>query len=172
METYLATIMQFAFGFAPKGWAPCSGQVLGIGQNQALFALLGTTYGGNGTTTFNLPDLRGRTAIGFGQGPGLPNYTLGEMVGKESVNLTIANMPQHRHLINASSEAGDAASPAGTFFANTGLKDGEYKTSGTQVAMNAAMLANAGSGSAVSLMQPYLVVNYCIALVGTFPSRN
>ena len=172
METYLATIMQFAFGFAPKGWASCNGQVLGIGQNQALFALLGTTYGGNGTTTFNLPDLRGRTAIGFGQALGLPPYSLGELVGKESVNLTIANMPQHRHLINASSEAGDAASPAGAFFADTGLKDGEYKTSGTQVTMNTSMMANAGNGAPVSLMQPYLVVNYCIALVGVFPSRN
>ena len=172
METYLATIMQFAFGFAPKGWATCQGQLVSIAQNQALFSLLGTTYGGNGTTTFALPDLRGRTAIGFGQGFGLPTYTLGEMVGRESVNLTIANMPQHRHLINASSQASDAASPAGAFFANTGLKDGEYKTSGAQVAMNAAMMGNAGSGSPVSLMQPYLVVNYCIAMQGVYPSRD
>jgi microcystin-dependent protein len=172
METYLATIMQFAFGFAPKGWAFCHGQLVSIAQNQALFSLLGTTYGGNGTTTFALPDLRGKTPIGFGQGPGLPSYGLGEIVGKESINLTIANMPQHRHLINASSEASDAASPAGAFFANTGLKDGEYKTSGAQVAMNTAMMANAGSGSSVSLMQPYLVVNYSIAMQGVFPSRN
>lgn len=120
METYLATIMQFAFGFAPKGWAQCQGQLVSIAQNQALFSLLGTTYGGNGTTTFALPDLRGKTVIGFGQGPGLPFYSLGEMVGRESVNLTIANMPQHRHLINASSEAGDAASPAGAFFCQYG----------------------------------------------------
>lgn len=172
METYLATILQFAFGFAPKGWAQCNGQLLSIAQNQALFSLLGTTYGGNGTTNFALPDLRGRTAIGIGQGFGLPAYTLGEMIGRESVSLTIANLPQHRHLINASSQASDAASPAGAFFANTGLKDGEYKTSGTQVTMNAAMMGNAGGGLPVPVMQPYSVVNYCIALQGVYPSRN
>lgn len=172
MDSYLAAIMQFAFGFAPRGWALCNGQLLPIAQNQALFSLLGTTYGGNGTTNFALPDLRGRVPIGQGQGPGLPDYLIGQPVGGETATLTIANMPQHKHTINASSETGDAASPANAYFANNGTRDYEYKLSGTQVAMNTAMMANTGNGSQVPLMQPYLVINYCIALQGIFPSRN
>ncbi|MCH5715922.1 phage tail protein [Niabella hibiscisoli] len=172
MNPYLGAILQFAFGFAPKGWAPCNGQLLPIAQNQALFSLLGTFYGGNGTTNFALPDLRGRVPIGWGQGLGLPSYDIGQPTGTETVNLSVANMPQHKHLINASSETGDAGSPANTFFANSNVNDNEYKTSGTQVAMNAAMMANAGSGAPVPIMQPYLVVNYCIALQGIYPSRE
>lgn len=172
MDPYLGAILQFAFGFAPRNWAQCNGQLLAIAQNQALFALLGTYYGGNGVTTFALPDLRGRVPIGQGQGPGLPGYDIGEPVGTQAVTLSIANMPQHKHIINASSETGDAGNPDNAFFANTNVKDNEYKISGTEVAMNTAMMVNAGGSLPVSIMQPYAVVNYCIALQGIFPSRD
>ncbi len=172
MDPFLGVIMQFAFGFAPRGWALCNGQMLNIGQNQALYALLGTYYGGNGTTNFQLPDLRGRVPIGFGAGPGLPSYNLGARVGNQSVTLTVANMPEHNHIVVAASEAADAASPNNAYFANTGSKDHEYKTSGTQVQMNQGMMANAGAGVPVSIMQPYTVISYCIALTGVFPPRD
>ncbi len=171
MDPFLGVIMQFAFGFAPKGWALCNGQLMLIAQNQALFALLGTYYGGNGVTNFQLPDLRGRVPIGFGSGPGLPDYNIGEQAGSQSVTLSTANMPAHNHIIRATAEAADASSPAGAYFANTGAKDYEYKVSGTPVQMNPGMMANTGSALPVSIMQPYLVVSYCIALQGVFPPR-
>jgi microcystin-dependent protein len=172
LEPFIAGIVIFAGNFAPRGWAFCNGQILSIAQNTALFSLIGTIYGGNGTTTFALPDLRGRIPIQPGQGPGLSNYTLGQMSGTETRTLLTTNMPAHSHTLNAVSEAGDASSPAGAFLANTGTLDKEYKATGTNVAMNTLAIGPTGGSQPFSIVQPYLCVNYIIALVGVFPSRN
>jgi microcystin-dependent protein len=172
MDPLLASILIFAGNFAPRGWAFCNGQVLSISQNTALFSLLGTTYGGNGIQTFGLPDLRGRVPIHYGQGPGLSNYDLGQMSGTENVTMLLTNMPAHNHLINANSGAGDTAAPAGAIPANTGALDREYSTSAANVTMNAQMVSQTGGSQPFSIMQPYLALNYIIALQGIFPSRN
>lgn len=173
MDTpYIAAILLFAGNFAPRGWAFCEGQILSIAQNTALFSLLGTTYGGNGQTNFALPDLRGRVPIHQGTGPGLPLYTLGELAGAANITLLTSNMPAHNHTLNAFSEAGDTSAPAGALLSNTGALDKEYRTAGTGVVMNSAAIGIAGGSQPVSIMQPYLALNYIIALQGIFPSRN
>lgn len=172
MEPFLGMIAIFGFNFAPRGWALCNGQLLSIAQNTALYSLLGTTYGGDGISTFALPDLRGRVPLHAGQGPGLSNYILGELSGSQTVTLLNNNMPVHNHSLMAVSEAGDTSAPAGAFLSNSGALDREYKTSGTPVSMNATAIGTSGGSQPFSIMQPYLVLNYCIALEGIFPSRN
>jgi len=172
MEGYIAQIIMFAGNFAPRSWAFCQGQIIAIAQNTALFSLLGTTYGGNGQTTFALPDLRGRVPVGTGQGPGLPNINLGEVAGNPNHTLLITEMPAHNHLVNAVSEAGDAATPQGNYLANSGATDREYKSMGTSVQMNSNMISPTGGNQPFSIMQPYLGMNYVICLEGIFPSRN
>ena len=172
MEGYIAQIIMFAGNFAPRTWAFCQGQVVSIAQNTALFSLLGTTYGGNGQTTFNLPDLRGRVPVGTGTGPGLPNVQLGESAGVPNQTLLVTNMPAHNHTLNAFSEAGDSGAPQGNLLANSGATDREYRTTGTGVAMGATAIGNAGGSQPISIMQPYLGMNYVICLQGIFPSRN
>jgi microcystin-dependent protein len=175
-EPFLGEIRIFAGNFAPRGWALCNGQILAISQNTALFSLLGTFYGGNGTSTFALPDLRGRLAVNQGQGPGLSSYTIGEQTGTESVTLLTTNMPAHTHLINASTGAADLGSPAGAVLAvpydSTGVAGTGYtKTpANTQMAPNAVGLA--GGSQPFSILQPLLAVTFIIALQGIFPSRN
>ncbi|MEO8852697.1 MAG: tail fiber protein [Ginsengibacter sp.] len=164
-------IALFGFNFAPSGWLLCNGQLLAINQNQALFSLLGTTYGGNGTTNFALPDFQGRVPIHFGQGAGLSNYQIGQVGGIETVTLQIDNLPAHSHPLNAVSETGKTSVPAGAFHANTGALDPDYNTSGTVVAMNAGAIGTTGGAQPISILQPYLVVNYCIATQGIYPSR-
>ncbi|MES2649670.1 MAG: tail fiber protein [Bacteroidota bacterium] len=171
-EPYIGEIFMSGFNFPPRGYANCSGQILSIAQNTALFSLLGTTYGGNGQTTFGLPDLRGRVPINMGQGPGLSNKNLGEMSGTEDVTLLPTQMPQHNHALNAVSQAGDISIPTNAFLANTGSLDKEYRATGTQTAMNVAAIGNTGGSQPHSNMQPYLVVNFYIAIEGLFPSRN
>ena len=175
LQPFLGMIMIYGFNWAPKGWAICSGQILSIAQNQALFALLGTMYGGNGTTTFALPDLRGKVPLGMGQGGGLSSYTQGQVGGGLTKTLLISEMPAHTHTINATNEKGNAGSPENAYLANSGARDNEYiapiQTTSKKI-MNTTMVDNAGSSSPISLMQPYLTVNYCMALVGIFPSRN
>ena len=172
MDPLLASILIFAGNFAPKGWAFCNGQLLAINQNQALFALLGTTYGGNGQTTFALPDLRGRVPIHFGQGPGLSNYDLGQAGGAENTTLTVNNLPAHNHPLHATSEGGSTSAPAGAYLGNTGALDREYNISGTSVTMNAGAIGATGASQPFSNVQPYLAINFIIALQGIFPSRN
>src|SRR3984893_4324338 len=121
-EPFLGQIMLVGFNFAPQGWAFCNGQLLSISQNTALFSLLGTTYGGNGTTNFALPDLRGRAAVGFGQGPGLSNYDLGQSTGSEMVTLTVGQMPAHNHLVAANAATATASSPSGADLAQSDLR--------------------------------------------------
>ena len=166
---FIGQIMLFGFTFPPRNWAFCNGQSLPINQNQALFSILGTTYGGNGTTTFALPDLRGRVAIHFGAGPGLTYRALGEVGGSESVTLLQTQMPAHNHVPFASASAPSVGIPTGNAWA-TGGTAAYAATANT--AMAASALTNAGSSLAHENRAPILVMNYCIALSGIFPSRN
>lgn len=169
----LGSIIMFAGNFAPRGWALCNGQLLAINQNQALFAILGTTYGGNGTTTFALPDLRGRVPIHEGQGPGLSPYVLGQAAGSEVTTLLTSNMPAHSHLVNCNGSGGAQPSPAAGVPAveSTGTSL-NYSAAGDGSTMAPAMIAPAGGNQPFSIVQPYLSVNFIIALQGVFPSRN
>ncbi len=191
-DPFLGQIQQFGFNFPPQGWAQCGGQLLSIAQNTALFALVGTQYGGNGQTTFGLPDLRGRSAINQGQGPSLSNYVIGQTGGTENVTLSTAQLPSHTHPVtnnpagmNASSSKATAQSPTtGAIFGrsvdNTGtLLPLIYLPAGTTpnvaLGLNIAgsiQVGNTGSGTPVSVLSPFLVVNFSIALQGIFPSRN
>lgn len=163
------------YGFAPRGYAECNGQILSIAQNTALFALIGTTYGGNGVTTFALPNLQSRVPIHQGQGTGLSAYTLGEEGGAEIITLTTGQLPQHSHTVNASSAHGDQMAPTGNLLgAGHSTGTAPYKSGGVapNVTMSANTIANTGSGQPHSNIQPFLVLNFYIALVGIFPSRN
>jgi len=175
VEPFLGQIQAFGFNFAPRGWAKCDGGLLQISQHSALFSLLGTTYGGDGETTFGLPDLRGRTPIHQGQGPGLTNRIIGQKAGAETVTLTASNMPTHTH---AATLKGTTQAPPPTFEDTpTGkvlAKGNEYSDGNSDTDMGASSITNAntGGGQAHANMQPFLTVNYCIALTGVFPSRN
>ena len=177
MDVFIGSIMMFGFNFPPNGWALCQGQLLSISQNSALFALLGTTYGGNGQTTFGLPDLRGRSPIGMGQGPGLSPISQGEASGTENVTLLTTNMPSHTHAAmvnvpvttaNASTEepAGNIiAGQANNFFAAANTANGSM--GGVTATVNPA-----GNNQPFGIRNPYLGLNFSIALEGIFPSRN
>jgi microcystin-dependent protein len=171
-EPFIAEIYMGGMNFAPRGFATCQGQLLAISQNTALFSLLGTTFGGNGQTTFALPDLRGRVPMGQGQGPGLSPRTLGEVGGSETVTLISTQIPAHTHSLNAVSDAGDTSAPSGNYLANSGALDKEYKSTGTFVPMNAGAVGSAGGSQPHANIPPYLVLNFYIALEGIFPSRN
>jgi microcystin-dependent protein len=177
MEGYLAEIRMFAGNFAPRGWAFCQGQILSIAQNTALFALLGTTYGGNGQTTFALPDFRGRVAVGTGQGPGLSNIDLGEVAGSPYITLLASNMPAHTHALNASVNGPTDNTASGNLLAsqsrsNGGTMPNVYATNSSPVAMGNLAIGISGGSQPFSIMQPYLGMNYIICLEGIFPSRN
>jgi microcystin-dependent protein len=166
-EPFLGEIKIMSFGFAPRGWALCNGQLLPINQNQALFALLGTYYGGDGRVTFALPNLRDRVPMGPLNIGGTP----GETGGAETVTLSAANLPAHSHTPRSSDAAGTAPGPGGAVWARDSQNYRIYKdASGAQMASGAIGLQ--GGGQAHSNMQPYLVLNFCIALQGIFPSRN
>lgn len=165
---YIGEIKMVAFNFAPNGWAKCEGQLLPISQNQALFALLGTTYGGNGTTNFALPDLRGRVPVGTGQGPGLTPRAIGETGGSENNTLVTSNLPPHNHAILAETGLGTTSVPTGAFLANTGSVDREYATTNNTTMGSTGVT---GSAAPVNNMQPYLSVTYIIALQGIFPTQ-
>jgi microcystin-dependent protein len=179
MEPFLGEIRLMGFGITPKGWQPCQGQLLPINQNQALFALLGTMYGGNGKTTFALPDLRGRAIVGVGQGPGLSGYIQGQAGGSEGVTLTVTQMPGHAHLLAGSLKAdggADASDPAGAYPAAPTDGTLPFATGAPNTTMSTTALtgntANAGSGAPHENRQPVLSMNYCIAVQGIFPSRD
>ncbi len=168
-EPFLGEIRLFPYNFAPRGWAFCNGQILSIAQNTALFSLLGTTYGGNGQTTFALPDLRGRLAVSSGQGPGLSQYDLGEVGGVENVTLLNTQMPQHTHVLNASNNDATDAAPGGNVPAV--IPSGGY-TSTPSTTMSGQAVGATGGNQPHTIVQPFLTLNYCIALQGIFPSRN
>jgi microcystin-dependent protein len=173
-EPYIGEIRLFGGNFAPKNYALCDGQILAISQNQALFAILGTTYGGNGASTFGLPDLRGRVPVGAGQAPGLSIYTLGEQTGTEGVALTQNQLPQHTHLVSCTSTSGTAGSPAGAIFAKVPVARGSVNIYGTttDVSMSPASIGVSGGSVPHNNVAPYLGISFIIALFGAFPSRN
>lgn len=171
MDPFLGEIRAFGFSFAPQGWALCNGQILSIAQNTALFSLLGTNYGGNGTSNFALPDLQGRIPMGSGDGPGLTPRVIGEEGGEENVTLLSTEIPAHTHAAVCNSGDGDQYDPAGHFWAQDVAGNAEYSTAGSSP-MNAAALVPSGSSTPHTNLQPYLVANYCIALQGIFPSRS
>jgi microcystin-dependent protein len=181
MEGTIGVVTCFGADWAPKNWQSCNGQILPIAQNQALFSILGTTYGGNGVTTFALPDLRGRTAVSAGQGPGLQNYTLGQVSGNENVTMTIANMPAHVHngnlavKLSAATTPGDQTSPEFGVPASFAGAYNAAASSGVNMApptYSNIVIGNSGGGQPFSNLSPYLAVNYIICLYGIFPSRN
>tara|TARA_R110002020_G_scaffold419962_1_gene629068 strand:- start:2319 stop:2834 length:516 start_codon:yes stop_codon:yes gene_type:complete len=164
----IAEISMFGGNFNPRSWANCDGQLLAISQNTALFSILGTMYGGDGRTTFGLPEMRGRVAVHTGSGPGLTPRQMGERSGTETNTLTVAQLPSHGHDINAKEE-GTTDNPSGAFIAGDGTN--AFGAS-ADVAMSNTSVANTGGGQAINNMQPYMVVRYIIALQGVFPSRN
>jgi len=163
---YLGELKLISFNYAPKGWAFANGQTLAINQNTALFALLGTTYGGNGQTTFLLPNLQGRVAMHFGNG-----FTQGEIGGQINHTLTVSEMPAHTHAMNAVNGAQNNANPSGHLFAATSGNATVYGTGGP-IAVLSADVSNTGGSQPHENEQPYLVMNWIIALQGIFPSRN
>lgn len=167
MDPFIGQIMLVGFNFAPNGWALCNGQLLSIAQNTTLFSLLGTTYGGNGQTTFALPDLRGRVPVGAGQGPGLQNYELGEFSGQETVTLTTNQMPTHSHAVSANAARGGVFTPVHNFLGSGDL----YNPATDGSTMNPGMIVQAGGSQPHENRQPFLGLNYIIALVGIYPSR-
>ncbi|CAM4002090.1 phage tail protein [Flavobacterium cucumis] len=181
-EPFIGEIKIFGFNFAPQSYQLCSGQIMSIAQNTALFSLLGTTYGGNGQTTFALPDLRGRMPIGQGQGPGLPNYSMGQLSGTTSVTILTSNLPAHTHAAQGitvnmpvSNAGGDTDSPQGAYLANNGSE--VFSSEPTPGANYAPLSASGqtsivGSNIPISILNPYLTINYSIAIYGIFPSRN
>lgn len=173
MEPYLGQLQLFAFNFVPKGWMPCEGQLLSIQQYQALYALLGTTFGGNGTTTFGLPDLRGRAALGAGQRPGGAYYQLGQQGGSEGVTLMADNLPAHDHAIQATTGAATGRIAGGALLADTGAGAALYapELGPSPATMAAAALGAAGGSQPHANMQPYLAMTWAIALAGIWPSR-
>lgn len=164
-EPFLAELRIVSFNFPPKGWAFANGQFMQINQNQALFSLLGTTYGGDGRVTFALPDMRGRVPIYKGQG-----HTLGERGGEEGHTLTISEMPTHFHFGQGSNTAAEASIPSNTAY--LGVQNNTYAAAGNLVAMAAGEIGNAGGSQAHNNMQPYLALNVIIALQGIFPSQT
>jgi microcystin-dependent protein len=174
-DPFVAEIRIFPFNFAPKGWAFCDGQILPLSQNTALFSLLGTTYGGDGKSTFALPDLQGSAPMHPGQGPGLSLHDLGETGGSETVTLLESEIPVHTHALNASQGDGTERTPSaggtGQLLA-TGIAISQYQTPGAQTNLNDAVVAPVGGDQPHNNMQPYLTLNFCIALQGVYPPRS
>ena len=166
-EPFLSEIRLFSFNFPPKGWAFCNGQLLPINQNQALFSLLGTTYGGNGQTNFALPNLRGRLGMHVGNG-----HIQGEAAGSSSVTITQQTMPQHVHFEMASANTANTNIPSGTVVLGNSAPNDNYTGPASLAAMSAGTVTNVGGSQPHTNMAPYLVLNFCIALQGIFPSRN
>ncbi len=168
-EPFIGQLLLVPYNFAPQNWAFCAGQTLAISQNTALFSLLGTTFGGNGTSNFMLPNLQGRVPVGAGSTPGLQTYTLGEVGGSESVTLVTQNLPAHNHSLLATNSPGSTVEPVGNTLAKgTSI----YATATPSGAMNAGSISSVGNNVPIENRQPFLVLNWVIALFGIFPSRG
>ncbi len=181
MDPLLTMIFAFGGNFSPQGYLLCSGQLLAISQNTAVFSLLGTTYGGNGTTNFALPDLRGRVPIGWGQGPGLSNYSLGQAAGAETSSILISNLPSHTHTLNANTAVGTTGVPGTTTYLSKGPSTGSgpnatveniYTTTVPNTTLAPNAIGSTGSNIPLPILQPYLAITYIIAINGIFPTRN
>jgi microcystin-dependent protein len=182
MEGFIGQVIMFAGNFAPKDFAFCQGQSMAVSQNTALYSILGTTYGGNGTTTFVLPDTRGRVVVGAGQGPGLSNYSLGQMGGSTLTTITAEQMPAHTHgiaatsMIHCNENLSDNVSPTGEFWGPTEGTNTYGTLTDTAMAADAVTvnitLANSGGSQPFDNSQPYLGMNYVVCMYGIFPSRN
>lgn len=170
---FIGEIRVFPYSFAPRGWVFCNGQILPILQNTALFSLIGTYYGGNGTTNFGLPDLRGRVPLHAGQGPGLSDYVIGEQTGEANHTLIASEVPAHNHSFHAAAGGkADGTGVAGNSPASTATGVNVYSSASGNATMNASMLAPVGSGAAHENQQPYLAVGYAIATQGIYPARS
>jgi len=169
-EPFIGEIRLFPYDFAPRGWAFCHGQLLSIVQNTSLFALLGTTYGGDGRITFALPDLRGRVAVSSGQGPGLSAYELGGVGGAESITLTEAELPTHTHQVSVNGRASSSSKPGNHYLGRA--SSGTAYASTVNGTLNPDAVVPAGGGEPHENRPPHLTLNYCIALAGIFPSRD
>ena len=167
MDPFIGEIRPVPYNFAPQGWALCQGQIMSISQNTALFSLLGTAFGGNGVTTFGLPDLRGRAPLGAG--PAYETFDLGQQGGEETIPLTGANVPAHPHNVSVSITKADSLSPVGNEPASS---DNPVYDPGAKDLFNANAVAIAGQGQPHNNIQPYTAINYIIALEGIFPSRS
>lgn len=183
MDVFMGTVLGFGFNFAPRGWAMAAGQLIGVSQNSALFALLGTNYGGNGTTNFQLPNFVGRHAVGWGNnGVGVSAYSIGQVGGTETTTLLVSNMPAHTHPLNANS--GAATTPTPTTGTYLGASDGSDPSTGNAVTVNIytptapnvqlspTSIGPIGNNLPFNNLTPYVAISYCIALEGIFPSRN
>ncbi|SPE55244.1 Tail Collar domain protein [Verrucomicrobia bacterium] len=172
-DPFVGEIRMVGFNFAPTGWALCNGQLMSISANAALFSLLGTTYGGDGVSTFGLPNLQGRVPVHQGTNGFGYSYVMGQMGGTETETLNISNLPPHNHLVNCIPSGGTQASPVTAFPAieSTGTSQ-NYATGSPGGTMSPAVIANTGSGLPFSLQQPYLCVNFIIALTGIYPARG
>ncbi|MCC5997203.1 MAG: tail fiber protein [Oceanicaulis sp.] len=169
---YIGQITSFGFNYCPQDWAPASGQQIPVSQNPALYSLFGVTYGGNGQTYFNLPNLNGRHAAGSGYGPGLTPLYQGNTFGSDSVTLTVNQMPQHNHSFHASGQGPDSTQPAGGGFATYPPTAVAYAEAGSSdVAMNPSVVQPAGGAMPMPVRQPYLALTWCVALTGIYPSR-
>ena len=167
-EPFLTEIKLVSFHFPPKGWALCNGQFMPINQNQAMFALLGTTYGGDGQNTFQLPDLRGRAAVGQGAGPGLTPQTLGYRAGNENATRTTTHLPAHTHTVPASTQPATHATPAPGLLPAAAQNGGAYASAGTAVPLAGGSV---GSSQPFAVRSPYLAMHWCIAVFGIYPSQ-
>jgi microcystin-dependent protein len=172
MEYFLGDIRIVPFSFAPKGWALCNGQILPIQTNQALFSLLGTMYGGNGTTTFGLPNLQGRVSLGFGTSPENSGYVLGQAAGSQNVTVLQPQLPAHNHAFFANNAPGTTNAPANAYFADSVAPDLDFSNAGPNTVMASGALGLTGGNGPVPVQQPYLGLNFIIALNGIYPSRN
>lgn len=176
-DAFIGEMMLFAGNFCPRGYAKAEGQLLAISQYQALFSLLGTVYGGDGRTTFGLPDLRGRTVVSVGKGPGLSTYRNGQKVGSETNTLTVPNLPAHNHLMNTTKDIAANGGPGGKYLGAMGNRGtaGPFVYSETREDKNTLAtdaISNTGSNTPVNNIQPTLAMQWCVALEGIYPSRN
>jgi len=170
-DPFLGQTMLVGFTFCPRNWIEAAGQLLPISQYTALFSLLGTTYGGDGRTTFALPDLRGRVPVHVGQGPGLPIFVLGQAGGQASTTLTVSELPAHTHAMMGTSNAAASNTPSNNLF-GTFTSGGIYDNNGSpDVVMNPSAVGNTGGGQPLDNMMPYVALRYCIAMQGIFPPR-
>lgn len=171
MDNFLGSLLLVPYNFAPAGWALCDGQLLSIAQYTALFSLLGTTYGGDGVTTFALPDLRGRVPISSGQGAGLQNYSLGQTGGAESATLEVNQLPSHNHYVETVAGPATASHPSHQYLASS-TPGSVYSPAEPTTRLHPMAITHTGGGQPINIRSPYITLNWIIALTGIFPSQN